>query len=142
MDFLKNSQASQVRKSEKFREKFRPFAPAVLEEEYKKYFDITQKSPHMLIACKVKKDKKKIIPAVVNIDDTCRVQTVNRQINKELWTLLNDFKKKTSVPVLLNTSFNIKGQPIVNTSVDAINCFLKYKIDILVLGTILVKKRS
>ncbi len=126
----------------KFREKFRPFAPAVLEEEYKKYFDITQKSPHMLIACKVKKDKKKIIPAVVHIDDTCRVQTVNRQINKELWTLLNDFKKKTSVPVLLNTSFNIKGQPIVNTSIDAINCFLKYKIDILVLGTILVKKRS
>ena len=94
----------------------------------------------MLIACKVKKDKKKIIPAVVHIDDTCRVQTVNRQINKELWTLLNDFKKKTSVPVLLNTSFNIKGQPIVNTSIDAINCFLKYKIDILVLGTILVKK--
>ena len=126
----------------KFREEFRPFAPAVLEENFKEYFDIKQKSPHMLIACKVKKNKKNIIPAVVHVDDTCRVQTVNKEVNKEFWNLINKFRIKTSIPVLLNTSFNIKGQPIVNTSEDAIKCFLKYKIDILVLGSILVKKKN
>ena len=96
----------------------------------------------MLIACKVRKNKKDIIPAVVHVDDTCRVQTVNKGVNKEFWNLINQFKKRTTIPVLLNTSFNIKGQPIVNTSEDAINCFLKYKIDILVLGSILIKKRN
>ena len=131
-----------LNKNVKFREEFRPFAPAVLEEDYKEYFDINQKSPHMLIACKVRKNKKDIIPAVVHVDDTCRVQTVNKGVNKEFWNLINQFKKRTTIPVLLNTSFNIKGQPIVNTSEDAINCFLKYKIDILVLGSILIKKRN
>ena len=131
-----------LNKNVKFREEFRPFAPAVLEEDYKEYFDINQKSPHMLIACKVRKNKKDIIPAVVHVDDTCRVQTVNKAVNKEFWNLINQFKKRTTIPVLLNTSFNIKGQPIVNTSEDAINCFLKYKIDILVLGSILIKKRN
>ena len=124
----------------KFREEFRPFAPSVLQENMEEYFEIKQKSPHMLMACKVKKSKKDIIPAVVHVDDTCRVQSVDKKVNLQFWNLINQFKKKTSIPVLLNTSFNIKGQPIVNTSEDAINCFLKYKIDILVLGSILIKK--
>jgi carbamoyltransferase len=124
----------------KFREEFRPFAPSVLQENTEEYFEIKQKSPHMLMACKVKKSKKDIIPAVVHVDDTCRVQSVDKKVNLQFWNLINQFKKKTSIPVLLNTSFNIKGQPIVNTSEDAINCFLKYKIDILVLGSILIKK--
>jgi carbamoyltransferase len=95
----------------------------------------------MLIACLVKKSKKKIIPAVVHIDGTCRVQSVSKKNNLKFWKLINEFKRTTGIPVLLNTSFNVKGYPIVNSSADAIKCFLKYKIDYLVLGNFLVSKK-
>jgi carbamoyltransferase len=130
-----------LNKKVKFRENFRPFAPSVLEEDLNLYFDIDQKSEHMLIACLVKKSKKKIIPAVVHIDDTCRVQSVSKKNNLKFWKLINEFKRTTGIPVLLNTSFNVKGYPIVNSSADAIKCFLKYKIDYLVLGNFLVSKK-
>ena len=130
-----------INKKVKFREKFRPFAPAVMNEYLKKFFDIRQESPHMLIACKVKKNKKKIIPATVHVDGTCRVQSVSKKTNLRFWRLLKEFYKETNVPVLLNTSFNIKGQPIVNTSEDAIKCFLKYNINCLVLGNYILEKK-
>ena len=94
----------------------------------------------MLIACNAKKEKKNKISATVHVDNSCRVQSVSKQLNFQFWSLLNEFNKISGVPVLLNTSFNIKGMPIVNSSEDAINCFLKYKIDYLVIDKFLVKK--
>ena len=129
-----------VNNNVKFREYFRPFAPAVLEENLFDFFEINQMSPHMLIACNVKKNKEKFIPAVVHIDKTCRVQSVSRKLNYKFWQLINEFKKISGIPILLNTSFNIKGQPIVNNSSEAIECFLKYNIDYLVIDSFIVEK--
>ena len=130
-----------INKNVKFRESFRPFAPSVLEEYYSKYFDINQPSEHMLIACNVKPKMKKYIPATVHVDNTCRIQTVTSNSNQKLYNLLNVMYKKTKVPVLLNTSFNIKGQPIVNSPKEAILCFLKYNIDFLFIGDYILKKK-
>ena len=129
-----------INKKVKFREEFRPFAPAVLNEYRKSYFDINQDSEHMLIACKANKKNKNSISAVVHVDNTCRVQTVTTRSNKKFYKLLDEFNKLSNIPVLLNTSFNIKGMPIVNNSIDAINCFLKYKIDYLVINNFLIEK--
>jgi carbamoyltransferase len=130
-----------INKNVKFREYFRPFAPAVLEENLYDYFSIDQSSPHMLIACKVKKNKKQSIPAVVHVDESCRAQSVSKQSNLKFWKLINEFKKISGIPVLLNTSFNIKGQPIVNNPMDAIDCFKRYKIDYLIMDTFLIEKK-
>ncbi len=129
-----------INKNVKFREYFRPFAPAILEEYLFDYFDINQKSEHMLIACKVKNNRKKNIPATVHVDNTCRVQSVSKKSNLKFWQLLSEFNKITNIPVLLNTSFNIKGQPIVNNSDDAIRCFKKYAIDYLVIDNVIISK--
>ena len=129
-----------LNKNVKFREKFRPFAPAIKEEKLSEYFEINQKSPHMLIACDVKKNLIQDIPAVVHVDNTCRVQSVSIKNNYKFWKLIDEFDKISKIPVLLNTSFNIKGQPIVNTPNDAIKCLKKYNIDYLVIDTFLVKK--
>ena len=130
-----------INKNVKFREYFRPFAPAVLEENLFDYFDIRQKSPHMLIACQAKKNKSQLIPAVVHVDNSCRVQSVSKKLNSKFWSLINEFNKISGVPVILNTSFNVKGEPIVNDSNDALRCFKKYNIDYLVLGSYLVEKK-
>lgn len=124
----------------KFREDFRPFAPSVLENYQSQYFDLNQDSPHMLIACQVKSDKRNVIPAVVHVDGTCRVHTVKKELNEKLYNLLEQFNVLTGVPIILNTSFNIKGQPIVNTPEEAINTFKTTKIDVLVLGNSFVIK--
>jgi carbamoyltransferase len=124
----------------KFREEFRPFAPAVLAEHTEEYFQINQESPHMLIACQVQPDKKEKIPAVVHIDDSCRVQTVKESNNLKFYHLLKEFYKITKCPVLLNTSFNVRGQPIVNTPKQAIDCFLSTNIDVLIVGDFILRK--
>lgn len=126
----------------KFREEFRPFAPAVLPEYQSAYFDIKQESPHMLIACKVRADKCHEIPAVVHVDGSCRVQTVRQDVNPNFNKLLAAFYKETNCPVLLNTSFNIKGQPIINTPQEAIESFLTTNIDFLVIGDWYIEKNS
>ena len=125
----------------KFREEFRPFAPAVLKEDAENYFHISQDSPHMLIACKVNEKRKEDIQATVHIDDTCRVQTVTEELNPKFYQLLNSFKSKTGCPVLLNTSFNVKGQPIVNNPTQAIETFLNTKIDILAIGPFILLEK-
>ena len=124
----------------KFREEFRPFAPAILKEHCSNYFDIEQESPHMLIAVDAKKDNKDKIAATVHIDGSSRVQTVGKDNNLRFWKLLNAFYDKTGVPVLLNTSFNVKGQPIVNTPKEAIDTLLSTNIDYLVMGDFIVDK--
>ena len=126
----------------KYREYFRPLAPAVMREYLKEYFDIGQESPHMLIACKVRPDKKAAIPATVHVDDSCRVQSVGPDNNLRFYNLLEAFHFQTGCPVLLNTSFNIKGQPIVQTPSQAISCFLSTCIDTLVLGDFMVEKSN
>ena len=126
----------------KFRESFRPFAPAVLEEDQKNFFELKQSSPHMLIACKVKKNAEKLIPAVVHIDKTCRVQTVKKKLNEKFYLLINEFKKITKIPVILNTSFNIKGQPIINNPEEAIKSFKNTKIDVLAIGDYIINKND
>ena len=130
-----------INKNVKFRENFRPFAPAILNEFANDYFKINQKSEYMLIAFDVKSEMKKYISATVHVDDTCRVQTVTENSNKKFYDLLKKMYEKTNNPVLLNTSFNIKGQPIVNSPEDAIKCFLKYKIDFLIIGDYILRKK-
>ena len=135
-----SSMKDYINKKVKFREPFRPFAPAILKEFQSDFFEINQNSYHMLIASKVKKSKKKLIPAVVHIDDTCRVQTVDNKINSSFYKLIKEFYKITDIPVLLNTSFNVKGQPIVNNPNQAIQCFLNTKIDYLIIDNLLISK--
>jgi len=122
----------------KFREEFRPFAPAILEEKFKEYFETDmESSPFMTMVFPV---KRKDIPAVTHVDGTGRAQTVSKATNPKFWGLINEFYKISGVPVLLNTSFNSKAEPIVNTPKEAINCFLKTEIDYLVLNDLLVSK--
>ena len=126
----------------KFRESFRPFAPAILSEFASSYFDIQQETPHMLIAANVKSDKISEIPAVVHVDNTARLQTVSSSDNLNFRKLIEAFHKETGCPVLLNTSFNVKGQPIVNSPLDAIKCFLSTEIDVLAIGDFVADKRD
>lgn len=123
----------------KHREGFRPFAPSVLEEDAKEYFENIDTSPFMLLVFKVKEDKRRLIPAVVHCDGTARVQTVSQKTNPRFWKLLAEFKKITKVPILLNTSFN-ENEPIVSSPEDAIDCFLNTKMDVLVIGDYIVEK--
>ena len=129
-----------INKKVKFRESFRPFAPAVLNEMREEFFEINQESPHMLIACNVRPSMKKKIPAVVHVDNSCRVQTVTFESNEKFYLLIKEFYAITKCPVLLNTSFNVKGQPIVNTPKQAIDCFLSTNLDVLCIGEYLLKK--
>jgi len=124
----------------KEREMWRPIAPSVLEEHYGEYFSGYPDNKYFMnIAAFVKKDKQKLIPAVVHIDETARPQVVVKE-NEKFYKLLNAFMKETGIPVICNTSFNLKGIPLVNTPQNAIECFLKRDIDILVIGNIIIKK--
>ncbi len=124
----------------KHREIFRPFAPATLDESFQEYFNTDDKSPYMILVSDVKEDKHSVIPAVTHVDGTGRLQTVNREYNPKYWNLINQFGKITGVPVILNTSFNVKGEPIVCTPEDAVKCFLGTNIDYLVIGNYIVTK--
>lgn len=123
----------------KLRQPFRPFAPSVLEEKAAEYFDLTEPSPFMLFTCPVRSSAKGVIPAVVHVDGTARVQTVDRDGNPRYRRLLEAFAGKTGVPVLLNTSFNV-NEPIVRSPEEAVQCFLRTQVDWLVLGNLLVKR--
>jgi carbamoyltransferase len=124
----------------KHRQPFRPFAPIVLEERAKDIFEGEEDSPFMLIAKSVRPEWRDKIPAIVHVDGTARVQTVLEATNPALYRLLKEFEALTGVPVLINTSFNIKGEPIVETPRDAMRCFLTTGIDHLVLHDTLVSK--
>lgn len=142
----------------KFRESFRPFAPAVLEEKAADWFDIDRPSPYMLLVADVKESKRKVsignkshgfdmlkevrseIPAVTHVDYSARLQTVARDGNVRFYNLINNFYKKTGCPVVINTSFNVRGEPIVCTPEDAYRCFMRTGIDYLVLENFLIEK--
>jgi carbamoyltransferase len=124
----------------KNRESFRPYAPAVLEEKAGEYFFLRDSSPFMLLAPQVREDKRKLIPAVTHVDGTARVQTVNKDVNPGFWQLIKEFEILTGIPVLINTSFNLRGEPIVNSPEEALDAFLKTDMDCLVLENIIVEK--
>lgn len=124
----------------KDREDFRPVAPVVMEEHAAEWFEGAQRSPFMLFVYEVKEDKKNRIPAVTHVDGTARIQTVNREQHTRYYDLLDAFYKKTGVPVLINTSFNTLGKPIVCTPRDAIECFWSSPFDALVIGSFLIEK--
>ncbi len=129
-----------VNKRIKFREPFRPFAPSVHSERCGEYFECDYPSPYMLLVYRVKPEKKEVIPAIVHEDQTGRVQTVIRDVNPMMYEVISEFEKLTSVPVILNTSFNIKGEPIVCSPEDAVRCFLGTNLDVLVLEKYIVEK--
>lgn len=124
----------------KHRESFRPFAPSVLEEFAGKYFDINRSSPFMLFTVLAKKPEE--IPAVVHVDGTSRLHTVDRKTNPGFYTLISAFNDLTGVPVLLNTSFNIKGEPIVESPDDALRTFINSQMDALAIGDIWITKEK
>jgi carbamoyltransferase len=124
----------------KDREDFRPVAPVVMEEEAGEWFEQAGYSPFMLFVYKVKEDKKDKIPAVTHVDGTARIQTINRQQHPRYYDLLKAFKEKTGVPVLINTSFNTLGKPIVCTPRDALEAFWSSPFDALVMGSFLIEK--
>lgn len=124
----------------KFREEFRPFAPSVLEEIAPQYFEIHDPVPFMTVVCKVKDRGIQELPATTHVDQTARVHTVNREQQPLFWRLIYEFGRKTGVPVLLNTSFNVMGEPIVEHPQQAIRCFYSTGMDALVLGSFILKK--
>ena len=124
----------------KHREPFRPFAPSVLAERVQDYFELSQASPFMQFVAPVRPEHRREIPAVVHVDGTARVQTVTQESNPLYWRLIKLFEEKRGVPLLLNTSFNVDGEPIVSTPEDAIRCFFSTGLDALAMGDCLVKK--
>lgn len=131
----------------KFREPFRPFAPSVLEEQTADYFVLPEPARHyparfMLYVVDVKEEKREVIPAITHVDGTGRLQTVNSRTNPRYYQLIQQFGEATGVPVVLNTSFNLKGEPIVNTPEEAFSTFSRCGMDLLVLDHCLISKRS
>ncbi|MGH9329517.1 MAG: carbamoyltransferase C-terminal domain-containing protein, partial [Vicinamibacterales bacterium] len=146
----------------KFRESFRPFAPAVLRERAAEYFDLAADSPYMLLIAPVAERQRKpvpleqpalhglerlrldrsTIPAVTHVDDSARVQTVDYDTNPRFYRLLQAFDRLTGCPVLVNTSFNVRGEPIVCTPDDAYRCFMRTGMDLLVLERSVLEKRA
>jgi carbamoyltransferase len=126
----------------KDREDFRPVAPVVLEEEAPHWFAGCGCSPFMLFVYDVRPEQRARIPAVALVDGTARVQTVNRNQHPLYYDLLRAFQARTGVPVLVNTSFNTRGEPIVCTPRDALECFASSPLDALVIGPFLLEKRE
>ena len=144
----------------KFRESFRPFAPSILKEDLSSWFNLDKESPYMLLVAEVNSDKKiemtdyqkklfgidklnikrSKIPAVTHVDYSARIQTVGKNYNIRYYDLINKFKEKTGYPLIINTSFNVRGEPIVNTPTDAFNCFMGTELDYLIIGNCILDK--
>ena len=146
----------------KFRESFRPFAPSILREDLSSWFDLNVDTPYMLLVSKIKNNikidmtneekklfgikklniKRSLIPAVTHVDYSARIQSVREDTNKCYYDLLSKFKEKTGCPILVNTSFNVRGEPIVNSPIDAFNCFMGTDLDYLVIGNCILDKKK
>ena len=122
----------------KHRESFRPFAPSILEEYLEEYFELNTPSPYMLLVAKIKKPES--IPAVTHLDGTGRVQTVSKESNPLYYNLIENFFKITNIPVIINTSMNVRGEPIVNTPEQAYQMLIKTEMDYLVIGNYLISR--
>lgn len=124
----------------KHRELFRPFAPSLLNDRKHDFFEISVESPYMLYTVFVKENKQKHLPAITHVNGTARIQTVTPEQNQLYYDLISEFEKIVGIPVIINTSFNVRGEPIVCTPHDAFNCFMKTDMDVLVLGNFIVVK--
>jgi len=144
----------------KYRESFRPFAPSILKEDLSSWFDLDVESPYMLLVSDIKSEKKiqmtndqkklfgidklnikrSEVPAVTHVDYSARIQTVTKNKNNRYYDLISKFKEKTGCPILINTSFNVRGEPIVNSPTDAFNCFMGTELDYLVIGNCILDK--
>jgi carbamoyltransferase len=125
----------------KRREPFRPFAPSILEERVADYFEESYPDPFMVKVYPVRPAKRAEIPAVTHVDGTGRLQTVSKKQNARYWRLIDAFEKETGVPVVLNTSFN-ENEPIVDTPAEALACFLRTKMDVLVMDDQVVQRKE
>ena len=123
----------------KFRESFRPFAPSVLREHVSEWFELDADSPYMSLVAQVKRLE---IPAVTHVDGSARVQTVTRETNPLYWEIIEAFRKRTGCPVIVNTSFNVRGEPIVCTPAESYRCFMRTEMDYLVLETLVLSKET
>ena len=146
----------------KYRESFRPFAPAVLREDLAEWFELDSDSPYMLLVADVVKNRRRAmteeeqklfgiaklnvprseIPAVTHVDFSARIQTVHENTNPRYYALIKAFKEKTGCPVIVNTSFNVRGEPIVCTPEDAFRCFMGTEIEALAVGNCFLKKEQ
>ena len=146
----------------KYRESFRPFAPSVLAEEVSTYFEMDSDSPYMLLVQPVKEEireklpegnnemplreklavKRSEFPAITHIDFSARIQTVHKKTNPKYWKLISAFRERTGCGMVVNTSFNVRGEPIVNTPEDAYRCFMNTEMDYLVIGEYVFAKED
>jgi carbamoyltransferase len=131
-----------VNNAVKFREWWRPFAPSMLVERAGEYLESATDSPFMILTAQVKTEKRGLIPAVTHVDGSARPQTVEHDVNPLYWKLIDEFCNRTGVPVVMNTSFNLRGEPIVCTPTDAVRTFFSSGMDALVLGNFLVEKNA
>jgi carbamoyltransferase len=131
---------AKVNNAVKFREWWRPFAPSLKKEAASEYLESATDSPFMILTAQVRPEKRAEIPAVTHVDSSARPQTVEREINPLYWRLIDEFGKRTGVPVVMNTSFNLRGEAIVHTPTDAIRTFFSSGMDVLVIGSFLVEK--
>jgi carbamoyltransferase len=129
-----------VNKKVKRREPWRPFAPVIIEGHEKDFFINGRTSRYMMKAYRIRPEKRSVIPAVVHVDDTCRPQSINEKINPVYYKILNKYYERTGVPVLMNTSFNVRGEPIVSKPIEALRCYLSTGMDALLIGSFLLKK--
>ena len=146
----------------KFREGFRPFAPTVLEEDVRDHFELDRPSPYMLLVVPVREEKRvslpanynelslserlyflrSDLPAITHVDYSARIQTVNRKVNPRYWGVINAFKQLTGYGIVVNSSFNVRGEPIVCTPEEAYRCFMRTEMDCLVMGDFVLDKAS
>lgn len=131
---------AKVNNAVKFREWWRPFAPSLKKEAAGEYLESATDSPFMILTAQVKREKRSVIPAVTHVDGSARPQTVEKEINPLYWRLIDEFGKRTGVPVVMNTSFNLRGEAIVHTPTDAIRTFYSSGMDALVIGSFVVEK--
>jgi carbamoyltransferase len=129
-----------VNNAVKFREAWRPFAPSMLAEVADEYIESATDSPFMVLTAQVRPEKRSVIPAVTHVDGSARPQTVERDVNPLYWRLIREFGNRTGVPVVMNTSFNLRGEPIVCTPTDAVRTFFSSGMDALVIGSFVVEK--
>jgi carbamoyltransferase len=131
---------AKVNSAVKFREWWRPFAPSFKKEAAAEYLEGATDSPFMIMTAQVRPEKRSVIPAVTHVDGSARPQTVEKEINPLYWRLIDEFGKRTGVPVIMNTSFNLRGEAIVHTPTDAVRTFFSSGMDALVIGSFLVEK--
>jgi carbamoyltransferase len=131
---------AKVNNAVKFREWWRPFAPSLKKEAASEYLESATDSPFMILTAQVRPEKRAVIPSVTHVDGSARPQTVEKEINPLYWRLLDEFEKRTGVPVIMNTSFNLRGEAIVHTPTDAVRTFFSSGMDALVIGSFLVEK--